>query len=100
MAARSLVPVIMSASGIFPAISGSAWGIHPVRTMTESGAVLRIFLTAYRDLLSPEPVTVQELIRITSAPSGASHSRKPFSAKALRRHSVSYWLTLQPKVIK
>ena len=96
----SLVPVMISASGILLHISLSVWGRQPVRTMTESGLSFLAFLTAYNDLLSPEPVTVHEFISMTSALFLSSVTENPAEIKLLFIHSVSYWLTLQPRVMK
>ena len=50
------------------------------------------------DFWSPVPVTVQVLIRYTSAGPSKGTLSYPNRSKASRMASVSYWFTLQPSV--
>src|SRR5262245_4810017 len=53
---------------------------------------------ACRLLLSPSLVTVQVFTTHKSAASPSAASRYPIRANPSRTSSVSYWLTLQPRV--
>ena len=73
---------------------------QPVRIRRAAGAARRRRNTALRASRSPRAVMAQLLTQTTSAWAGSSHSTPPRACQASRRDCVSYWFTLQPKVMK
>ena len=82
-------------------LSGYERGYKPRRAAREDEDGLRC-LAAQPDKgvssRSPREVMAQLLTRMISAPEGSEHSLPPRAVQASRTDSVSYWLTLQPKV--
>ena len=78
--------------------SASVWAEQPVTSTGPSGLARERVRMRVRALWSAREVTVQVLTTCTSASAAPAATRNPAARNDAASASVSYWLSLHPKV--